>query len=297
MASSFGYFLKDYDSKTSIRDRSSASEGIYKKKYENLKNKFDQLNNVDFDEYLNLKNQKEKYEKADEILGKILLIFLSDLGLRVTDKKIEVVKSHLVVDQRSEATSRRSSDGGHSKSEIKTEAASETKSHVSSNAWTKNEKNIEQVTSELEGKDFLNSVVIDDLFRELKYSKNLNQDQLLQINGSFTGRIAFDNKSKTSWEVELELDGYHKDGKAEGKCSIILSKEGRSFSHTSGNGDLRNFKAFAGKSKAILVSANSDRGVFQLYFPSNINTLIGNYYHKQSIGKYKKTGTVTLTRR
>ncbi len=51
-----------------------------------------ELNEVDIEEFLRLKSQEEKYKKADEILGKAILIFLEDLRLRVSDKALMFAK-------------------------------------------------------------------------------------------------------------------------------------------------------------------------------------------------------------
>ncbi|MEQ1875923.1 MAG: hypothetical protein ABL958_04700, partial [Bdellovibrionia bacterium] len=58
-------------------------------KLEALKSKFQSISEKDIDEYIKLKDMKTKYEKADEIFGKILSIFLLDLGMRVSGQKLD----------------------------------------------------------------------------------------------------------------------------------------------------------------------------------------------------------------
>src|SRR6185436_1827882 len=58
-----------------------------------LRGKFEKITEQDIDEYIHLKDMKAKYEKADEIFGKILNIFLLDLGLRMSAKQINDLKS------------------------------------------------------------------------------------------------------------------------------------------------------------------------------------------------------------
>ncbi|MCO4795306.1 MAG: hypothetical protein KC493_16425 [Bacteriovoracaceae bacterium] len=45
--------------------------------------KMKKMTSIDIEDYVSLKNQKEKYLKADELLGKVMLIFLADLGLHL----------------------------------------------------------------------------------------------------------------------------------------------------------------------------------------------------------------------
>ena len=61
--------------------------------YANLKQKLTQLTETEMDEYLSLKSQEAKFRKADEILGKAIMIFLADLGLRLSDDKVAFAKN------------------------------------------------------------------------------------------------------------------------------------------------------------------------------------------------------------
>jgi hypothetical protein len=46
-----------------------------------FRSNFKNLTNAELEDYLKLKDQREKYEKADELLSKMMLLFLADLGL------------------------------------------------------------------------------------------------------------------------------------------------------------------------------------------------------------------------
>ncbi len=50
---------------------------------ETIKNELIELTQKDFLEYQNLKSLEDRYQKADEILGKIVTLFLADLGLKL----------------------------------------------------------------------------------------------------------------------------------------------------------------------------------------------------------------------
>lgn len=53
-------------------------------------NKFS-ITSAEFDEYEKLKGRKKQYEKANEILGKMLVIFLADLGLRLKNSDADII--------------------------------------------------------------------------------------------------------------------------------------------------------------------------------------------------------------
>ena len=51
-----------------------------------LEKKVQSLSDINLDEYVSLKDQREKYLKADELFGKVMLLFLADLSLHMSDK-------------------------------------------------------------------------------------------------------------------------------------------------------------------------------------------------------------------
>lgn len=64
---SAGYGLKQTPKSLPFQDS-------YKEKYEKIKGEIAKIHGVDVQEYMQLREQKELYLKADEILGKILLV-------------------------------------------------------------------------------------------------------------------------------------------------------------------------------------------------------------------------------
>ena len=61
-----------------------------------LHRKLKELHDIDIQEYLSLKEQKAQFIKANEILGKMMTIFLADLGLRVGSSEIQKIKKKLL---------------------------------------------------------------------------------------------------------------------------------------------------------------------------------------------------------
>jgi hypothetical protein len=60
--------------------------------HEAAKTRLRELTEREFAEYLELKGLRERYEKADELLGKVLLVLIADLGLRVSDKHAQAIR-------------------------------------------------------------------------------------------------------------------------------------------------------------------------------------------------------------
>ncbi len=60
-------------------------------KLESLNEKFSRLGEQDLDQYYKTDSQKTRCEKADELLGKMFLIALADLGLRISEHNAKQV--------------------------------------------------------------------------------------------------------------------------------------------------------------------------------------------------------------
>jgi hypothetical protein len=79
------------------------SDSNSQKKFTSFKSAAQNISNTDLLEYTKLKTMKEKYEKADEILGKIMLLFLANIHLEMnkevkdyfSSNKRPILKDHL----------------------------------------------------------------------------------------------------------------------------------------------------------------------------------------------------------
>ena len=60
-------------------------------RFEELQSKIQEIHDVDIQEYLKLKEQKAQFLKANDILSKMMMIFLADLGLRMSSKELIVI--------------------------------------------------------------------------------------------------------------------------------------------------------------------------------------------------------------
>jgi hypothetical protein len=86
-----GYFFQsDKTGTTSVEsDQVQISKVEYSKLKESsqkaaeLNQKVQSLSKINLEEYVGLKDQREKYLKADELFGKVILLFLADLSFHM----------------------------------------------------------------------------------------------------------------------------------------------------------------------------------------------------------------------
>lgn len=270
---------------------------------ERVKNDLVALTRQDFEEYQNLKSLEERYKKADEILGKIVTVFLADLGLKLNFKP-----TSLQFLESSSGTSR-NDDLSSTQALVKT---SETPSAIKAGAqdpvksssvplsieWAKKEDHLLEIRDEKEAFDELRKMPIPDLYSTLRKSRDATAAEALMIEGRFQGEITFFNHKeyKTDWLIEWEVRLKSVD-KANGSSEIMLTRksDGVTFSHARGSGTFKEFLRVDG-SKALIVNVQGDDGYIQVYPLNNTEQWVGNYYEKKKSGTYEFVGQVRLNK-
>jgi hypothetical protein len=262
-----------------------------------IKEKIQALSDQEIAEYYALKNDAERLKKADEILAKMMTIFLHDLGIKLFQNTNEKSKNNL-----NSSDVQPPKDGQISLSDLKNKMAltQNQMTPVGSIAdWKNVEKSRHYIKTEKERADFLGKVQIPDFDDALKqssvFANKTGYISLLQ--GRFTGKADVKlNEKYLSWDIEMSINGTLEKGSFEGKSSIKLSRDGKVFSDSSGNGTLRAFREFNSDSDAILMRAGPDV-YFQVYFLKDNDSLVGNvYYREEEDDPYKKIGTLQLRR-
>lgn len=282
---------------------------IENKKFEELKDKFQQIHDDDFQDYLSLREHREKYLKANEILGKIMVLFLAELGLRISNDdivkmkevlEIPLTESDFAVAKNGDASVSAAPECGFSNRGAGGTAGGQS-SAIAENQdpqeWKKFEQSLTNPKSESEIKDFLKKVAIKDLFSEIKSAKNAPLATLEKMLGIFEGTLVYNNQEEEPAEVYLELEAESKDGKIEGTFKTILSRHGDVFSNSTSNGSPDLVKKIEGSDKAIFYELGGKMGYFQLYFINGGKNLIGNFYHEKGMAEFEKKGEVRLTRK
>lgn len=253
-----------------------------------INSKIKSISQNEYQDYLKLKDSAEKYKMADELLGKVMVLFLADLSLNIKNASIASVDKTLQVDYQNQAIDNLQPE------KIKEVSKNIQAESVLTTVKLKEEKLV-SATSENEALKFLKDLEIPDLATEIKKTKMLSQKQLSMINGKFVGVVTFDNKAEP-WRIEWDVNAEIVNGKVNGKQLITLSNSKKVFSRTNGNGEIKDFAAFANDSSAILINSYGDDGYIQLYPFTNTGKFFGNYYLKSNDDKYKKIGIVFLER-
>jgi hypothetical protein len=266
---------------------------------DSIKEKFQSLTDLEIQEYYLLKNEQEKYRKADEILGKIVLLLLQDLGVRVSEstQKAAQEQSNKITNQSFNQV------GLNQEASYKTETsvASKPLPQASSplNPWVQNEKKLSEVSSPTEVAEYLNQVKIENFEDSLKQSKsftNTNQS-LSELTGRYKGAAQVVNRGKnTVWEIEMTLEANMRGPTLRGLSHILISENGKTFSNSKDSGEVMNFREFSGGSQATLIRASPSIN-FQSYYIKSREAVIGNVYqlNKTTI-QYEYIGTFELRR-
>ncbi len=256
-----------------------------------LKEKLQALTDSDIADYYRLKNLEDKYTKADEILGKIMTIFLTDLGLRVSKRTEEQI--HQALEKNPLPTS--NSKGLVAKTENITKPIGIPKD----DKWTINEKPLHEISNERDIPDFLEKVKIDKIDEALKSSVSFaNRTSTLDaLKGKFSGTSQVKIEEKIHlWDLDLFLNAEMVGGVLTGKAQIKMAENGKIFSDSSHGGDIRAFREFTLGSEAVFINA-SPNVVFQLYYFKSMDTLSGNIYQKiRGSETFSYIGTLRLRR-
>lgn len=283
-------------------------------KYAALKAKLETLGDVDIEEYVRLKDQRARYEKADEILGKIVQLMVYDLGLRQGEARLARLKDTAAQAKARKEPPQSLSDPAATNSDADLAArAADTKAKAASaqspppqvKDWKQSAEKLKEVYRTDQVEEFLKSVEIPDFFGAMRSGTALNPSQVELLNGTFTGRAVFEDPKELPWNVSLFTNAEMQAGQAVGEFEVRLSKNGKQFSRTSSRrkrGEKApikqdHFMGIEGEGNAIIINAYGDDGYFQLYFFPRLNEFHGLVYLKKSLGVFERRGVVHLTKR
>ena len=116
-------------------------------------NKLQALTDKEIAEYYELKNDAEKLNKADEILAKMMTIFLHDLGIRISRKTLD--ESSKALNKNPEDSAIGQLDPNTPQSPFQIESSEK----LASANWTQAEKLRHEIKNEKETADFFDSLV------------------------------------------------------------------------------------------------------------------------------------------
>jgi hypothetical protein len=241
--------------------------------------KLQNIADVDLEDYYRLKSMEERYAKADEILGKMMVIFLADLGLRVSQQAQDAAQNRAITKDHLEPSMSRqnfaTSPNPPPVPENNTKAM-----HLEFN---RAENALLQARDERSIEGHLRKVKIADLGSALRASTNFtnSNDSLGSLNGSFEGgtRVRIEGKSE-AWHVHIDLAAAMQKSKLAGQVRIRLLKNGKVFSDSNSSGDnIEAFREFTGGSAAILIKAGPKIHL-QAYYLKELDLLATNLYRR-----------------
>lgn len=276
----------------SSRDPASpgGEDNPYKIAVSNLEQKIQAIADVDLAEYRRLKDRKLQAEKAEEILAKILQIFIADLGLRLAHSDLGPMVKH---DRPTEnapglVAGHEGAKGRNSGQDKQTNPpASE-----SSVDWKKLEESLPKVNSSREQDEFLKAVSQENFFPTVRGAVPAQRRNLEQLRGTHKGQLVFLDRGRKTKDFELQIELDSDFNKTSGTYSIIISQDGVKESHTSGSGDFRHFFS-SGESSAVIIRSTPSSYV-QLYHSSPLGQFFGNSYNQESVDKFVLEGHVYL---
>lgn len=253
----------------------------------------------DIPEYLKITDPELKLQKANEVLAKIMTIFLADLGLKISQADLKTLESPSSLPSFDRPTNCQT-EKTLCRQKLRTQAErlkQEFSPKKPPRQWSLAEKKITELYSEEDYKKFLTEAAINNFFSEIKSAQTLNNKKTEELNGVFVGSVEFFDPNTATANARIELAAELEAQKLIGKSKVILSRDGKPFSSNNGNGQLSSYSQPGGEnSQAIFVNAGGSFGYFQLYFVQNGSTLIGNYYKNHGVGNYRHAGTIQLQR-
>ena len=238
--------------------------------------KLQNLSDVEIAEYFQLKTMEEKYRKADEILGKIVAIFLADLGLHVSDRTAKQARDVLAGNYTIPITEKSIPPTVKSQEPL-------SRAKLQHANLLEAERKLQSGIADRDVDDFLKSVKLDDIIPEARNSSSFSfaNPPPEALFGHYQGQTTLQDGTHRIWDIVMDVSGGVKEDHIEGTERITLSENGKIFSNKSGDGDIKDFKRSLGGSDAILIEA-SPSTYFQLYYLKNQDEFIGNLYQQSS---------------
>jgi len=261
------------------------------KKLESFNKAAQKISNIDLLEYIKLKTMKEKYEKADEILGKIMLLFLANVQLEMNKD----VKEYF-------STSKRPTLKNDIPKSISVSKKKESIEVIISPFKKFNKKNL----GKIENEDF-SDIEIKTAKFELKepysFYKNAKSatelKEVFRVYGKFEGELyrttgktkgsidkvlleikfmQVGDKLKGEYFSELRRDGVaYSTNRGKGEYFSELRRDGVAYSTNRGSGYNGQVKLIKKPKKHLLLQMSPNS--FLQVFPSNESeVIIGRFY-------------------
>lgn len=223
---------------------------------------------LELNDYIKINKSDEKLKRAEEILGKVILLFLANIAIHFEPEVIEYF------------------DGPKPKNlskkplKIKSQNLPAFKKVKKTNLYYANKTPFNQLPQAFEGKiNFLSKQILKEPFEVFSKTKAIVKPKDYEkIAGFFSGDLIF-LKGKNKGQVDqvlLESDFGIMDGSLKGSYSISISRDGEEYSRNNGSGTNRQIKLLSWERGEYLLEV-SPSSFFQVYSVGD-NELLGNFY-------------------
>lgn len=240
------------------------------------RDRLQQILDVDYADYQRLKTLEEKYKKADEILGKMMVILMADFQLHVS----RPVAAATAV------------ESAPTTAPTTTPTATPLPTSVPSPSPRAKPNpavpylSVQQVHSEEQRKRFAESKRKDDLRSTWTAAQVLNRFPPI-LEGCFVGTYVADKDKETA-----TMTMFHKIIGSQGQSTIVTRFKNGGVNRTRGNGKPNDYRR--GEHQEIMIVSGD--WVYDLFFVPNLDGWAGNVYQIQKDESRIPIGEVQLAR-
>jgi hypothetical protein len=240
------------------------------------KEKLQALTENEIADYYRLKTMEEKFEKANEILGKVMQIFVADLGLKISQQTLNRAKNPAPL-----ASAPATPKTVLPPPEPKSKPEEKPRPHHYSPAAVKSLKDIDE---------FLELAKIEKFGNSPRFLGNFSnrEDIVSQMSGTFSGNCQTATPVRT-WNILFELAAPSDRNPLQ--FYLQLSEGGRVFSRVNRVSALKDYTSDAA---GFIVLAQTN--IFlQVYYLKNFDMLVGHVYQSK-FGSYAPVCSFQLAR-
>lgn len=284
-----GFFINYALNFSSSLNKSQSNENLFQ-----AKNDLILISQNEYLEYTKIKDLKQKYEKADELLGKVMVLFLADIGFkaqRISADKLDMVSS----DKENVSNVKTDSDAIDSPSftvaPVSTAVVQEPiiESLKGKSALIHSLKSREQIV------EVLDKAVIENPKVAVASGSPVEQKQMKAIEGSFIGEITFFDKKREARNLSWELIPNYRENPIETEFHLRIYGGGKGESVASGRGQLRHVSVLSEDPYAYMVETCGGECYLQMYYNGVRDQFYGNYYElKDANKKFERVGLINL---
>lgn len=248
-------------------------------------------------EYTKIKDLKQKYEKADELLGKVMLLFLADIGFKAT----HVTANDLEV-KALEPESTAHKDESVKPLEAVPTAPAPVVAAVppapSSEGLKGKSELIRKLRSQKQINEALDKALIENPKVAVASGNPVEQRQMKVIEGSFVGEIKFFDKKREPRNLNWDLVPNYQEKPITTEFHLRMFGGGQGNSEASGKGELRHVSMLAEDPYGYMVETCGGDCYLQMYYNTVHDQFYGNYYEssKKDSKKFERVGLINLRR-